>query len=93
MTNVYTIPFLIDYVKGTTLSDWNAVTTASRVNFASVISPIGGASSIKVKTLNTLLGGNLKAVVHGTGTFASFGITPRARLLKALRLRSTGVTF
>jgi len=93
MTNAYTIPFLIDFVRGTTLGDWNAATSSSRVNFASVISPIGGASSIKIKTLDTLLGGNLKAVVHGTGTFASFGKTPRARLLKALRLRSTGVTF
>lgn len=93
MTNVYTIPFLTNYIRGTTVADWNAVTTSSRVNFAKVISPLGGASSVKVKTLNNLLGGNLKAIVHGAGTFGTFGTTPRARLLKALRLRSNGVTF
>ena len=93
MTNKYTIPFLINYVKGTTISDWNAVTTSGRINFASVISPIGGSSSVKIQTLNSLLGGNLRAVVHGSGTFSNFGKTPRARLLKALRLRSNGVTF
>lgn len=51
------------------------------------VSPRKGSKSVSVSVLNTWLGGNLSKVVNGTGQFGSYGATPRARLLKALKLR------
>ena len=65
-------------------------TTASFVN---AIAPVGGAGSVKVKTLNAMLGGNLGAIVAGTGSFSGFGRTARARVLKAFKLRQNGTFF
>jgi len=95
MTNAYTIPFLTSFVQGTTLSNWNSVTGSGFIDYASVLSPVGGVDSLKIQAFNNLFGGRatVKAIIHGTGNFGSYGITPRARLLKALKLRSTGVIF
>ena len=53
----------------------------------STVSPRKGVTSVRAAVLNDLLNGNTRNVVNGTGRFSSFGSTPRARILKALRLR------
>jgi len=93
MSKGYTIPFFINTVRDTTLAQWSHATTASRVNYGTVISPLKGASSVKVKVLSKLLGGNLSAIVAGKGKFGALGLTPRGRLLKALSIRSNGFVF
>ena len=54
-----------------------------------VISPRLGGTSVKAQALVNFLGGHgtTFSVVNGSGRFAGFGKTPRARLLKALKLR------
>jgi hypothetical protein len=72
----------------------NAVTAVNNKTLMSngvynVVAPRFGESSVKAETLDFFLNGNTNAILDGTGTFASLGKTPRARLLKALRLRQT----
>ena len=65
----------------------------STSTFVGTIAPVKGRNSVKVKSLNTMLGGQLNNIIAGTGEFGGFGRTARARVLKALRLRKNGVTF
>lgn len=62
-------------------------------SFVSKLAPVGGRTSAKIKSLNTILGGQLNNIIAGHGQFSSLGQTARARVLKALHLRKNGVTF
>lgn len=79
----YTINYFINLVEGAT----NQQITGNGI--ASIVSPRLGNKSQAVSALNSYLSGSLSAVVNGTKGFNSFGKTPRARLLKALRTRKT----
>lgn len=85
----YTINYFIGLVGGVT----NA--KLKNVGIANLVSPRLGASSQAFAALNTFLGGNLNAIVNGNKGYASLGITPRARILKALKNRKKfgSVTF
>jgi hypothetical protein len=54
-----------------------------------VVSPLLGSTSVRATVLNTWLGNKTTQITNGTGKFASYGTTPRARILKALRNRKT----
>jgi hypothetical protein len=56
-------------------------------NLPNFVSPVYGSSSVKFSQLDGFLGGNIFEIARGHGDFASFGKTPRARILKALSLR------
>lgn len=79
-TKGYTISYFIKVLSSTT-------NTQLRNGVSSVLSPRKGATSVKVRVLNSLLSGNTSAILNGTGRFASYGSTPRGRLLTALRNR------
>lgn len=83
----YTINYFINLLQGTTNS------TITDTGIAKVVSPRLGRRSQAVSALNTFLGGNLTAVTNGTNGFKTYGKTPRARLLKALRTRQTSGTL
>ncbi len=84
----YTINYFIGLVQGTTNSQIAAT------GITNLVSPKLGSQSQAVSALNSLLEGKLTPIVNGTRGFATFGVTPRARLLKALRTRKKlGVLF
>ena len=76
----YTISFFINEIQSKVGHNSNV---ASLVD---AISPVYGADSVKINTLSSFVG-NFNAVASGTGKYAGLGKTPRARLLKALKLR------
>lgn len=80
MSKGYTITFFINEL---TTKVKGKKTAGSIVD---AISPTYGKSSVKFSTLNNFVG-NFDAVANGTGKYAGFGKTPKARLLKALKLR------
>lgn len=55
----------------------------------SSVSPRFGFKSIRAMVLDQLLDYNTSYIFHGVGKFSTYGKTPRARLLKALRNRKT----
>lgn len=55
----------------------------------SFVSPRFGYFSTRAVVLDTWLGDQTNAIVRGTGRFSTYGRTPRARLIKALRNRKT----
>ena len=88
----YTIPFFINTISKVPVK--NLKNISSVLGLANVIAPVGGINSVKINTLNTLLGFSLNDIIVGDGHFGSYGSTPRARLLKALKLRKThGVSY
>lgn len=80
-TKGYTISYFINLFSGVRS---NTITSKGVFN---IVSPRLGATSVRALVLNTWLNGSTTAIVNGTGKFASYGATPRARLLKALKLR------
>jgi hypothetical protein len=80
-TKMYTINYFIRLFTSTT-----ARTLASK-GVASVVAPRKGSEAVSYQVLNSFLNGQLTKIVNGTGKFSTFGETPRARLLKALKLR------
>lgn len=61
--------------------------------FVNTLAPVKGSNSVKVQSLNNLLGGQLTQIIAGRGQFRTFGRSARSRVLKALRLRKNGITF
>jgi hypothetical protein len=86
-TKAYTISSLINEVSSLTPSQVSTVT-----KLANAISPRAGLMSAKVHALNTYLNGQLSSVVSGSGSFKSFGKTPRTRVVNALRARKNTST-
>lgn len=82
MSKGYTISYFMNLLQNTSTRD---LTTATQVYFA--VSPRRGNNSEKRYALDTWLQGQTSAIVSGRGRFANFGKSPRARLLKALRVR------
>lgn len=80
MSKGYTIQFFINEINTKVKSSYNAH------NFVNAISPIYGNQSVKIQTLNSLVG-NFNKVANGIGKYAGYGKTPKSRVLKALRLR------
>lgn len=80
-TKGYTISYFIKLLSGTR--------NRSLVNNGvyDTVSPRFGSTSVRAQVLNRWLGGKTSSIVNGTGKFAAYGETPRARLLKALKLR------
>lgn len=81
-TKGYTISYFLGLFEGSRsrqLPNKNAV--------YSFISPKLGAKSVRAAVLNKWLECRTTAIVDGTGQFATYGSTPRARLLKALKNR------
>jgi hypothetical protein len=81
MTKGYTINYFIKLFTATRTS------TLETRGLESVVSPRLGSDSVRFHVLNGWLDGRVTQVVNGTGKFASYGATPRARILKALKLR------
>ena len=82
MTKGYTISYflgLFGNVRSRSLTSTDAV--------YSFVSPRFGYNSTRAFVLDTWLGGKTTQIVNGTGRFSTYGATPRARLLKALRNR------
>ena len=79
----YTLNYLIEQVKNTTNTE---ITTNGIYN---TLSPRAGVYSVKGDVLDGFLFHNTQAVVAGAGIFATYGKTPKTRLLKALKLRKT----
>lgn len=84
----YTLNYLIEQVKGTT----NAQIQNNGIY--QTLSPRAGVYSVKGDVLDNFLFNNTAAIVAGAGIFATFGKTPKTRLLKALKLRKkTGTPY
>ena len=83
MTKGYTIQYFIDLFDGTTSRQLN------RNGVYNVVSPRRGYDSVRAEVLDFWLGNQTTNIVKGHGKFATFGASPRSRLLKALRLRKT----
>lgn len=81
MTKGYTISYFIKLFSSTR----NRVIVSK--GLFDTVSPRFGSTSVRAQVLNKWLGGKASSIVNGTGKFASYGETPRARLLKALKLR------
>lgn len=81
MSKGYTISYFIDVLKNTTTRQ------VTNNGIYSVVSPRFGGFSVKADALDTWLSYNTTAIVKGEGRFASYGKTPRARLLTALKNR------
>lgn len=82
MTKGYTISYFLALFGNSRARQFS---TASDVY--SFVSPRLGVSSVRATVLNKWLGKQTNAIVSGSGRFASYGSTPRARLMKALRNR------
>lgn len=81
-TKKYTISLLINEVSSLKTSQVSSIET-----LAITLSPRAGRNSAKFFALNQYLNGNLSSIFAGKGTFKSYGKTPRARVLNALRNR------
>ena len=82
-TKGYTLQYFIDLFTNTTSRQLNSN------GVYRTVSPRLGSVSVRADVLDTWLSNNTTAIVNGTGNFATFGKTPRTRLLKALRNRKT----
>lgn len=80
MSKKYTITYFINEIQTKTKGSHGSL------GVVNAISPTYGLDSVKIETLNSLIG-DFNAVVNGFGKYAGFGKTPRTRLLKALKLR------
>lgn len=80
-TKGYTLNYFLKLFNGTS----NRAISSNGVY--GVVSPLLGSSSVRATVLNTWLGNKTSQIANGTGKFASYGTTPRARILKALRNR------
>ena len=87
MTKGYTLNYFIGAISN--VSDKALVSNG----VYSAISPRRGSDSVKALMLDVWLGHKTSQIVSGKGNFKSFGKTPRARLLKALRLRKKNGSF
>ena len=85
-TKGYTLQYFIDLFTNTTTRQ---LSTNSVYN---VVSPRKGVTSVRAEVLDNWLSYNTTNIANGTGSFASYGKTPRARLLKALRNRKNNGT-
>jgi hypothetical protein len=80
MSKGYTIQFFINEIS-------TKVNRGNDVNaFIKAISPVYGINSVKIGALDNFIG-DLNKVANGRGRYAGFGKTPKARVLKALKLR------
>lgn len=82
MSKGYTISYFVNVFSSASTRQLDSVPAVYKT-----LSPRYRGLAVKSRALNTWLGGNTNAIVLGTGRFATFGATPRARLLKALRMR------
>lgn len=78
VTKKYTVSSLISEVQGLSNSQ-----VANYSTLVSSLSPRAGGSSAKIAALTRYVGGNVARVLSSP----ALGKTPRARLLRALRLR------
>lgn len=88
MSKGYTISYFVNVLSNARTSQ---VLNADAVY--STVSPRFGYASVKARALDTWLNHKTTAIANGYGRFASFGKTPRARVLKALRLRKQNGFF
>jgi hypothetical protein len=86
MSKGYTISFFINVLKNTTTR------AVSKNGVYNVVAPRFGDFSVKASALDSWLGYKTSAIEAGEGKFASYGKTPRARLLTALRNRKVNGT-
>jgi len=77
----YTINYFIDVLKSA------ATNKVTKEGVYSVVSPRFGGQSVKANALDGWLNFKTNAIAKGVGQFASYGKTPRARLLTALSKR------
>ena len=80
MSKGYTIAFFISELNS------KVGRTNSVDAIIDAISPTYGVNSVKLGTLDGLVG-SFTSVANGEGKYAGFGKTPKTRLLKALKLR------
>jgi hypothetical protein len=74
------------YTVSSLISEVEALTNSQVANYSSLVSslsPRAGSGSAKIAALSRYVGGNVGRVLQNT----TLGKTPRARLLRALRLR------
>jgi hypothetical protein len=83
MSKGYTINYFVTALKNV------SATTVARQGVYNTVSPRFGSASVKSCALDYWLGYNTDSIVRGSGRFASYGKTARARLLTALRNRKT----
>jgi hypothetical protein len=87
-TKGYTLQYFINLFTTTTSRQLNTN------GVYSVASPRRGVNSVRADVLDLWLGNHTTAIVNGTGSFAKFGKSSRARLLKALSNRkNTGSVY
>lgn len=86
MTKGYTLNYFVNLFNST---GSKSISNAKEVY--TFVSPRLGFNSVRGVVLDQWLGGvkNTRAIANGTGRFSTYGSTPRARLLKALRNRKT----
>ena len=84
MTKGYTLNYFVNLFNKT-----SANTISGTKDVYTFISPRLGFHSTRAVVLETWLGSQkqLRAITNGTGRFSTYGTTPRARILKALRNR------
>ncbi len=87
MSKGYTINYFIKLFTNTTNSELKTK------GVDNVVSPRYGSSSVKVDTLDNFLDYKTLDVTTGSGQYAQLGKTPRARILKALKLRKKNGSF
>lgn len=79
MSKGYTISYFVNVFSNTR--------QVANTSVYAAVSPRFGHASVKARALDAWLDNQTLSIARGQGRFASFGKTPRARLLKALRLR------
>jgi hypothetical protein len=84
MTKGYTLNYFVNLFTSSRSRQLNS--TKAVYNF---VSPRFGYNSTRAVVLDAWLGDNTTQIVNGTGRFSTYGTTPRARILKALRNRKT----
>ena len=87
MSKGYTINFFINVIKNTKS---RAVTSDNVYN---VVAPRYGQFSVKSEALDYWLNFNTADISEGRGRFSTYGKTPRARLLTALKNRKVKGTI
>ena len=81
MSKGYTISYFVKVLKNAKVSSF------TKTSVYNIVSPRDGALSVKAGALDTWLGHQTSSISLGTGRFASYGKTSRARLLFALKNR------
>jgi hypothetical protein len=83
MSKGYTLQYFINTFSNATVNQVN------KNGAYLTVSPRLGYFSVKADALDTWLDDSVDAISEGRGHFSTYGKTPRARLLTALRNRQT----